>query len=453
MREFRGYFGIDLDHMVPGVLALKDDGSFTLEVDRPIVETERVIAPDAGVARRSGDMARTTADLVPYNLVGALEDGQPVTLFGALLDQASFLLPSIRQLFQGSMSLLGALLRDDHDDVAGIRWTWHVPAGAGLQLDRTAELVAGPVPGLLEGWIHDDGTGLQFLAARTESLRTLRHQAQHNCAQLLGLWTAQQVPGVALTEVLVGSRWCVLHVQGGDSRPLASSAFMPAQDLSVAMFAAWIPLAHIVEPFPVLLNSLTDILQLDALVLAPALEGLHRRLYVDRVRFEDMSGRSVERAARQARRTGVEILLSEGYRDEDKAHAVFRETLRHLNQMTYEDRAAELLEPVRRLVPSLFGPDLRSWIAMMKKIRDHQSHYLDIEFDAPPTALHAVATRSCRWALVLRILLELSPGYDFRSNLVRAHSFALALATIDREELWPGFSALSEFRSSTSRQS
>lgn len=452
MREFRGYFGIDLDHMVAGVLTLKDDCSFKLEVDGPIVPPEHVDAPVAGMVRRGGGTSRTTAHLVPQSLFGALEDGQPVTLLDALLE-ASFLLPAVRQVFRGSMSLFGALLRDERDDVAGIRWTWHLPAGAGLQLDRTAELVTGPVPGLLEGWIHDDGTGLQFLAARTESLRTLRREVQHNCTQLLGLWTAQPVPGVALTEVLVGSRWCVLHLQGGDPRPLAPSTFMPVRDLSVATFAAWIPLAHTVEPFPVLLNDPTEILQLDAQVLATAIEGLHRRLYVDGVRFEGMSGRSVERAARQARRTGVEILLSEGYPDEDRAHAVFRETLRHLNQMTYEDRAAELLEPVRRLVPSLFGPDLKSWIAMVTKIRNHQSHYLSIEFDAAPRALYAVVTRSCRWALVLRILLELSPGYDFRSNLVRAHSFALALATIDREELWPGFSALSEFRSSTSRQS
>lgn len=447
MSEFAGRFGLDLDHLVPGVLRFERDGSFVLELDGPILGPEQPDGSGPDRASPGGD-PDDVADPVPRHILGSLADGRPVTLFDAVVEAPSLPPSSVRPTFHGSMSLAGAHVCGDRDLVAGIRWTWLLPVGAALRREQSSEPVAGSIPGVLEGWGSDDRTGLQFSAGRATPLRRLRHQVQHSCSQLLGLWSGQDVPGVAHTEVRVGNHWCVLRSRGSESVPLARSRFLPVQDLSVAVFAAWIPLAHIVDPVPFLLTGPTGPRQLDALVLATALEGLHRRLYLEGVRFEGVGQRAVERAARQARQAGVEVLLSEGFPDEDKANAVFRETLRHLNQMTYQDRARELLEPVRLIVPGLFGPDLVQWIAMVTRIRDHQSHHLAIEFDEPPTALYDAAAKSSRWALLLRILLELNPGYDFPSHLVQSPGFSAALAGIDRTGLWPGFSALAAFRTS-----
>jgi hypothetical protein len=444
--DFQGHFGLDLEHLVPGVLCLEEDGSFVLQLTDFIFRPEQLDMSQPNVVSYSADPAKVVADFMPRDILGLLADGQPITLFGALMKDPTFLFSSARQTFHGSMSLVGAHLSDERDDVAGIRWTWRLPANMAFQHERTSEVVTGLIPGVLEGWGREQGIGFQFIATKSTPLRTLRNQVQHYCSQLLGLWTAQKVPEVTHTEVLIGSRWCVLQVQGSDPLSLGRSSFLPAQDLSLAMFAAWIPLADKVDPFPFILNGLTNTLQLDAQVLATALEGLHRRLYVDRVRFEGIPQRAVDRAAKQARQTGVEILHSEGFCDDDKAHSVFRETLRHLNQMTYQERAVDLLEPVRQVAPSLFGPDLLNWIGMVKKIRNHQSHQLVIEFDEPSITLYYVTVESCRWALVLRILLELSPEYDFKSNLARSNRFSFALANIDRERLWPEFSALADFR-------
>ena len=446
MSDFPGHFGLDLEHLVPGVLCLKDDGSFVLQLTDFIFKPEQLDMSQQNVVSFSEDPAKVVADFMPRDILGLLADGQSVTLFGALMKDPMFLFTSARQTFQGSMALVGAHLRDERDQVAGIRWTWRLPADMAFHHGRSSEAVTGLIPGDLEEWGREQGMGIQFRTTKATPLRTLRNQVQLYCSQLLGLWTAEKVPGVTHTEVLVGSRWCVLHVQDSDPISLRRSSFMPAQDLSLATFAAWIPLAYKVDPFPFILNGLTNTLQLDAQVLATALEGLHRRLHVDRPRLEGIPQRAVDRAAKQARHSGVEILQSEGYSDDDKAHSVFRETLRHLNQMTYQERAVDLLEPVRQVVPSIFGPDLLKWIGMVKKIRNHQSHQLILEFNEPCIALYYVVVESCRWAMVLRILLELSPEYDFKSNLARSNRFSFALANIDREKLWPEFSALADFR-------
>ena len=125
---------------------------------------------------------------------------------------------------------------------------------------------------------------------------------------------------------------------------------------------------------------------------------------------------------------------------------MFSEVTRHLNQVTYQDRVMELLLPVCEIVPSLFGPDLSKWVEMVKKNRNNESHQLVKEFDEPAFSIYYVVVESCRWAMVLRILLELCPEYDFKSILACADRFSYALANIDREELWPEFSALTSFR-------
>jgi hypothetical protein len=444
--ELQGTFGLDVDRMVPGSLRLEDDGSFVLELYDFIFQPEQLDMSEPNVVTYSGDAAKVVADFVPRDIVGTLEDGRPVTLFRALMEGPSFLTSAISQTFRGSMSLMGTHLRSEHDDVEGIRWTWYLPAELNFETEGPPNEVVGPIPGVLEAWSLDRGKGFQFTAEQTVSLQRMRNQVQLSSGQLLGLWSAQKVPGVVHTEVKVGGDWHVLAVRGDEPAPLGRSTFLPVQELSQSMFAAWITLGQKVDPYHFILNGLTNTLQLDAQALSTGLEGLHRRLFEDDVRFEGVPARAVKRAAREARYKGVEALRLAGFEDEQYAHTVFAETLRHLNQVTYQDRAVELLRPVHDIVPSLFGPDLSKWVEMVKKIRNQQSHQWVEDFDESSITIYYVVVESCRWALVLRILLQLQPEYDFLSRLARSDRFSFALANIDREELWPGFSALAEFR-------
>lgn len=452
MNEQRGTFGLHVDNLVPGSLQLAEDGSFLLELYGFLFEPEQMDMSEPGVVSYSGDAAKVVADYVPRDIIGTLEDGQSVTLFRAFMESPSLFFSSSVQTFRGAMSLMGAHLQGERGDVQGIRWTWHLPSGINFEPEIPPIEIEGSLAGTLQAWNLKKGKGFQFTATEDTSLQTLRNQVQLSCGQLLGLWTGQKVPGIVHTEVKVGGDWHVLIVQGVDPAPLAQGTFLPVQDLSQSMFAAWIPLGQKVDPYHYILNALTNTLQLDAQALSTGLEGLHRRLCDNHARFKKVSVRAVQRAAREARYKGVEALWRGGFEDEQYAHAAFSETLKHLNQMTYQDRAIELLLPVHAIVPSLFGPDLSKWVEMVKKVRNQQSHQWVEDFDESSIVIYYVVVESCRWALVLRILFELEPGYDFPSRLARSDRFSFALANIDREELWPGFSALVEFRSRVPRQ-
>ncbi len=452
VNEQRGAFGLHVDHLVPGSLQLAEDGAFLLELHGFLFEPEQLDMTKPGVVSYSGDAAKVVADYVPRDIIGTLEDGQPVTLFRALMESPSLFFSSPVQTFRGAMSLMGAHLQGERADVQGIRWTWYLPPGINFEPEKPPIELEGSLAGTLQAWNLNEGKGFQFTAREDTSLQTLRNQVQLSCGQLLGLWTGQKVPGVIHTEVKVGNDWHVLIVQGGDPSPLAQGTFLPVQDLSQSMFTAWIPLGQKIDPYHYILNALTNTLQLDAQLLSTGLEGLHRRLCDDDARFKNVAVRAVQRAAREARHKGVEALCRVGFQDEQYAHTVFAETLRHLNQMTYQDRAVELLRPVHEIVPSLFGPDLSKWVEMVKKVRNQQSHQLVEDFDESSIVIYYVVVESCRWALVLRILFELEPEYDFPSHLARSDRFSFALANIDREELWAGFSALVEFRAHVPRQ-
>lgn len=449
MSELRGIFGLNSDSMVPGALHLEENGSFILELDDFIFQPEQLDMSKPNMVSYSGDPAKIVTDYLPRDIIGILEDGQQITLFRALMQSPSFLFSPVRQTFHSSVYLTGAHLHGDRDYVDGLRWAWQLPANMNLERERSPVSVDGLIPGTLKAWTHNRFKGLQFTTFSPTPLRTLRNQVQHSSGQLLGLWSARKVPQAARIEVLAGGSWHVLTVAEDDLTSRARSSFMPDQDLTLSMFASWIPLARQIEPLHFILNGLTKTLQLDAQVLATGLEGLHRRLFEDRVRFEGISKRAVERAAREARYAGVPALILEGFADEKYAHTVFKEVLHHLNQVTYQNRVMEILLPVYKIVPSLFGPDLARWVQMVKNIRNNESHQLTQEFNESSIAIYYVAVESCRWAMVLRILLQLCPEYDFQSSLARSERFSYALANIDREELWPGFFALDEFRAQT----
>jgi len=59
-----------------------------------------------------------------------------------------------------------------------------------------------------------------------------------------------------------------------------------------------------------------------------------------------------------------------------------------------------------------------------------------------------IASISGRWVLVLRILLEFADPTRLGLALGESQIFAFALANMDVEDYWPGFSCLQTFRAS-----
>lgn len=445
MNKMRGRFGLDLEHLVPGSLRIEEDKSFVLELDGFIFKPEQMDFSEPGAVSYSAHPGKIVADFMPRDILGVLDDDEPVSLMGALMDNPSLVFTSAGQSFHGNHSLFGAHLLNQHAPVDGLRWTWSTRGERVLRAITGEAPVEGNQPGTLEPWVFDGTDGLQFKGQSPFPLQILLNEVQNSCSQLLGLWYAQKVPKVSGIEVLVGDRWCTFHMRGQHAPSLARTELMPLELLSVATFARWISLASRIFPFPFILNAPTNVLQLDAQVLGTVVEGLHYRLEGKGSRFPGLSRRAVERAADEARRAGVQALMDEGYSDATEAGRILGETLGHLNDMPYQDRALDLVRPVHMLAPSLFGPDLQGWVQMVKTVRNHQSHQAEVRFDEPLINCYYVMVTSCRWALHLRILIELLPGHDFWPILARSGKFKLALANIDRENLWPGFSALGEF--------
>lgn len=446
MDDRRGFFGLDLDHLVPGVLRLEEDDSFVLDLDRFIFEPEQIDRSVPGTISFSSHPRKLVADFEPRDIVGVLENDEPVSLLGALMSDPSFTFLGVKQSFHGDTSLFGAHLPSKQAEVSGIRWTWSGTDGRFLGTTAADAAVEGALAGSLQLWVHETGNGLQFEGTSPLPLQVLLNDIQNTCSQLPGLWYAQNPPEVSRIEILIQDRWCSFHLKKRNAPALKRTQLLPSGDLAIDTFAKWISLAYTIFPFPFIVNAPTNVLQLDAQVLGTVVEGLHYRIKGEGVRITDFPAAAVKRAAGVARRTGVRALVDvEHYPDEEEAKRIFNETLGHLNKMTYQDRALELLKPVHELVPSLFGPDFTDWVEMVKKIRNAQSHQAVRRFDEPLIANYYVAVTSCRWALHLRMLMELLPGYDLKPFLVGSSAFKLALANMDRERVWSNFSALENF--------
>lgn len=453
MNDLRGSFGLDLDHLVPGVLRLEEDDSFVLDLDRFIFEPEQIDRSIPGTISFSSHPRKLVADFEPRDIVGVLENDEPVSLFGALMSDPSSRFLGVNQSFRGYTSLVGAHLPSKHADVGGIRWTWTGTDGRFLATTAADATIEGALAGGLQLWAHETGHGLQFEGASPLPLQVLLNDIQNTCSQLPGLWYAQNPPEVSHIEILVQDRWCSFHLKKRNAPALKRTQLLPSEDLTVDTFARWISLAYKIFPFPFIVNAPTNNLQLDAQVLGTVVEGLHYRFNGKGVRITDFSRAAVTRAAGVARDAGVRALVDvEHYPDEEEATLIFNETLGHLNKMTYQDRALELLKPVYELVPSLFGPDFTGWVRMVKEIRNAQSHQALGRFDESLIPNYYVAVASCRWALHLRMLMALLPGYDLKPFLVESRTFKLALANMDREKVWPGFSALENFEAEGSNK-
>lgn len=110
--------------------------------------------------------------------------------------------------------------------------------------------------------------------------------------------------------------------------------------------------------------------------------------------------------------------------------------LNHVDQPTYHERIVQLTSPVCEIAPGVCGPELEAWVAIIKQIRNDQSHQLLKNFGGAEHASYFVATTSCRWILALCILLEIVSPDELRSAVAKSQSCMYALANMDEEHIW-----------------
>jgi ApeA N-terminal domain 1 len=444
-----GNFWIEGGNEVAGYAEIQESGGYTLHLRGFCFVPEQADFTTDGAIGFSADPAKVAADYAPRTLFGKLEDGSLVSFLGAHMEPGPVFSVQILQRFSGQKYVVGAHVKDETEDVRGLRWTWHLP---NTDVRWAPEIGGVPVSGELSGtvspWEAGRDAGLNFASASGVPLHKLLMDVLSSCTQLLGIWTGRRPPKVNDIEFrLPDGTWCS-YFRPHEGERLLRSRLLPLTDLSLEKVAAWIPLAARINPFPYIVNAPTDVLQVDAQVLATALEGLHRRLYAGDRPFSSLSKRSVGRAMDEARKAGVAALRKEGLPDYDLADRLLRGNLNHVDQPTYQDRLMQLASPVWALAPGLCGPSTVKWAEMIKKVRNDQSHQLLDSFSEPEIAVYYTATLTCRWVLILRILMEFVSIDSLKTALAESDVFLYALANVDGERLWGEFSALATFRTS-----
>ncbi len=235
-----------------------------------------------------------------------------------------------------------------------------------------------------------------------------------------------------------------------DTTPPSSGDLLLPEQLNLRLFAEWADLSSTLGPLAFLSSRPRGTLQLDALLLAVALEGLHRRLHVNDLPFPSITRNGLNRAKDAAVDAGVAKLTTEGWEDKAFSAERFRNAVGFVGQETYAERLHALLEPVSAVAPGLFGPSLADWITHMKAVRNIQSHQLadHDEFRAREIDLYFVLTESAAWAYRLAILMQLVPAAALREPLQASNRFSYSLANIDLTGFWQSYSCSEAFRNS-----
>ncbi|GLU61411.1 HEPN domain-containing protein [Paenarthrobacter ureafaciens] len=443
-----GVFWIQDGNEIAGKLKYTEEG-YALGLSAFCFMPKQVEISD-GVIRYGGTPDQIAADFSARVIFGRLSDGSLITFLDAHMQPGPDLIFHSFQLFEGHRRLHGAHISGEDEEVEGIRWSWPVAAS---RVNWTTETeVAGPIPGQLTPWEHDRNAGLTFMTGTPTPLEVLTQDVQSSAAQLLGLWTQKQAPVPLVTEIFLAEHgWCsYVHKEEEEQKLLRSSALLPLEKLGLEQMASWLPLAAKLEPFPYIANLKPTFVQVEAQVLLTALEGLHRRLHSNERPFHEVSVRGVERAMKAARLAGAQALANEGLTDQSAAEKVLRDALSHVDQPSYHERIVQLVNPVLDLAPGVCGPELESWLSIVKKIRNDQSHQLLGTFGAAELGPYFVATTSCKWVLILRILLEMVSPADLREAVRKSKSFMYALANMDEEHVWAEPGALGTFTAARS---
>lgn len=425
---------------------LGEDGSqWVLTVDKEHLlerSAEPLPQPDGSVAWR---VAPTPADDVsasaPRVIWGQLVDGTQVSLLDAQL-VVSFPWPAwiASQTFRGWRVVRG--LHVDGLDVPcdGVRLALPRP----VTVEPADAAVAGAA-GELSVWGVGHRSGLEIVCESPATLRELAELLPNRLCALFTIACGIDV-GPLRREVLIGTNW----FQFGVDRPEPSSQetdLLPAR-VGLELLGQWIDLSSRLGVIPFVVRTQRSLLGAELFALAAGLEGLHRHLYVERHPFPTVTKKGRARARKAAVAAGVAQLAQEGWADEEFAKSRFSNALNHVGQMSYRERLRELLEPVAKIAPGLFGPSLDQWSRAMVDARNMEGHRLtsgDDESLMEEVGRYFVLAESAKWGLRIAILRHVVPSTEIAVAIQSSLTFRYSLANIDLENHWRDFSCVAAF--------
>lgn len=436
------------DPRVPGQLTWNDD-EYRLVLESFIEEPaqlHRQLSSDGRVVAISrGEPVGIVRDFMPRTL-WCVEGDAPLTLLDAQMSIGSVGIFSCEQVYTGRRLLRGAHVADESAPMPGLRFSLPLRWAAGWLEDRSLNKgQTGVSP-----WVDGVGPGLAYRPPEPRSVWDLTQRDLSNLLALFKLWTGEKFEPLQVEVDVPDVGWCSLgKVPPSDKQFGQRADLLPIEELTLSRISQWLPLSQKLGPVPHVALHAFGVLQADAQVVAVALEGLHRRLHPDKRRFPGISKGAVKRARKAAVDAAGASLGEHGIGE--LARNAFRDSLGQVDEVSYRERLNDLVGGVREVAPGLLGPDPEAWINDMCSIRNSESHQLPgvDNFDDKQVARYYVMSASGRWLLQIAILTLLATPELIRSSLRGSSKFGFALANIDREAYWPGFSAYEAFREQT----
>ncbi|UNX55350.1 hypothetical protein MF406_03500 [Georgenia sp. TF02-10] len=432
----------------------------TVTGDRYLIRPETFLEPARqAIVRQTAEFSwvidhggppRVVEDFLPRTLWG-LNGGEPFTVLDARMkvDWGGW---GPTQSYEAHQFLRGVHVTNDRVPVGGLRLAFPVRQPGGWIRQQPVDAPQG----ILAAWSTGAQLGLQWQTTTPRPLGSMAFHHSESFAALLSLWTGKRV-GVSHLEVDVPNEgWHRVELVSTHSHHEESfTELLPLSDLTLEVIARWLEIATGLGPVPYMAIADRQVLQIDALIVAAALEGLHRRLYPGHSRTDEhqtlagVSRTKLRKASSAAVKAALKALngLPVNY---EQAERVYQGALASIHELSFREKLVELLPQVDEVAPGLLGPDLKEWVGDLVQVRNVQAHLLKDhdDFGEKEMSQCYVLGLSGRWALRILLLLQVASSEQIRKALSESSQFSYALANLDRESVWDNFSAYERFHSS-----
>ncbi|MFC0248260.1 MULTISPECIES: HEPN domain-containing protein [Citricoccus] len=421
------------------------EGAFRLYPEKAFESLRQVIPlpTDNGALALSADPQHAAADWSSRTLWG-LREGQPFTVFSANMRVGTTL--GMKPVYSAHSILWGAHVEDSSVEATAVRLRFSFPPTGWAEQGSVITAA-----GALSAWVEDNHVdGLEWRPSAPHSIDDFKGGFPQVFTTLFHLWTDKINKVTELQVCIEDVGWCELaRIDDGGPVKHVSEPLLSLDSLTLDIVGQWLNRSDQLGPIPFMVFPGDLALQVEAFVVASALEGTHRRLHPDEVRrgLQEVPKAELKRAKKAAKKAGVEALDPSPEYVKD-VEAAFAQAVGHVEELTFAERIEHIVGRVSEVAPGLLGPSSEGWIKSLRDIRNTQAHALTKhdDFNQAEVSLYYVMSRTGRWVLRIRLLQELVSDDQLGAALRRSSDFLHTLADIDEEKYWSDFSTYDAFQ-------
>lgn len=381
----------------------------------PEVALEAGLVDDPRVVRFKGGVGLTSsaADSVkaflPIAIHGQLDNGQAVTLLDARNHGGHW--PFAPPRYVAHAAVVGGHVDGDDQLYSAVRfrvghpyWLGHLVNEESVRVDDDGSKLSAAV--------DEEGNWLLFESASPITLRQVDIRVVHSSVVLVELALHREV-SVREVQLRIGGddSWLTVHGEafGAADHQLESRTLLPRTAITVELFARWISLNDELDGLAAAVaHKNTGPLQEEVLVASSLIEGLHRRLPYQQLRFPNAPRHALKRLGKAARE-GAASQAEIEHLDRQSA----KDAVMFLDEVSFRMRATDIVSEVCAAVPEVAESvtDLPRFLAGVRnELAHHQLPKSDRDLLEVRALRWIVASAVTRW--LLRCLLLLRAGID-----------------------------------------